>query len=74
MDKSNKHVYIEHNGHIYFFKNTKSENSTMFMDKCWFIVKHQGIPYVEQIADVWVNKKYLKVTYPEHIEKMLDGL
>jgi hypothetical protein len=74
MDKPNKHVFIEHNGALYFFTNTKQENAKLFTSKCWFIVKNQHIPNIQSIADIWANKKYLKVSYPEHIEKMLSDM
>lgn len=74
MDKSNKHVYIEHNGKGYHFQNDKDENAKLFMARCWCIVKNSHIPNIRQIADIWMNKKYLKVTYPDNIETMLASL
>lgn len=69
-------VYIEHDGKIVFMRSSTSlEIATK---KTWFIAKQiaktsaPSMSEIEALADLWINKKTLGVTYPEHIEKMLS--
>jgi hypothetical protein len=61
-------LYVSFKGRMFVFKNVSNMDDRMFHDKCWYMIRTSSSEF---LADVWVNKKYLGVTYPEHIEKLL---
>lgn len=65
-------LYIEHNGVSYKFVNTDGQDSQVFNDKCWFIIRNKKVDNVEALAELWVNKKHLGVTYPPSVEALLS--
>lgn len=66
---------VEYKGNIYVFENTRGESDTMFIDRCWFIVKNYDkydYATLESLSYMWVNKKYLKCNYNNELNTMLD--
>lgn len=66
---------VEYKGKTYVFENTRGESDTMFIDRCWFVVKNYDkydYPTLEAMSYVWVNKKYLKCNYTNDLSVMLE--
>ena len=70
-----EHMYIEHDGDLMMFENKKMD-SRMFEARCWFVAKalKTGMPiaHVEALADIWVHKRFLGVSYPESVERHIQ--
>ena len=61
---------IEYEGFQYIFYNTLNEKKNMFIDRTWFMVKNINnfdYVYLEKLSFIWVNMKYLGVTYDANI-------
>jgi hypothetical protein len=70
---------ITHQGKIYIFQKNNDERDEMFFDRCWFIVKNidkyqDNMSYLYHLSLLWVNHKYLKVTYNEEIMKAIQSV
>lgn len=70
-------VHIDHDGRSWVFENKHSENTDMFYDRCWFIIQHHNkTDYsrktLENIASLWINKKYLGISYCSKMEELLS--
>lgn len=66
---------ICYDGLIHTFHNTLSEDSKMFIDRTWYIVKnlnkYKDIDYLVNLSFLWINKKYYNIEYVEDIEKLI---
>ena len=70
---------IQYNGIIYRFDKELGLSSNQFFEKCWVISKQEPkntIEYekAEQLANIYINKKYLKCKYSENIEIKINNL
>lgn len=67
-------VHIEFAGRSWVFENTYHESNEEFYDRCWFIVHNhdKNESSIKYYADLYINKKYLGVTYPDAIENALN--
>ena len=64
-------VYIEYDGRIWVFDNKNGEDTDMFYDRCWFIIQHRERKNAKELANLYINKKYLGVSYNHDIEALL---
>lgn len=63
---------ITYNGKMYIFKNTMNEEESMFIERCWFIVKNMhrysdDYAYLKNLSHIWVNHKHLQVLYDKTV-------
>lgn len=62
---------ISYNGKLYNFNNVDDENNELFIKRCWFKVKNMyktnDYAYLEKISLIWINYRYLNVSYPTNI-------
>ena len=69
------HQYlITHQGKMYIFKKNDEEHDEMFIDRCWFIVrniKKRDLKQLTCLSHIWVNHKYLNVTYTPEIMDLI---
>lgn len=70
---------VEYKGRIYVFENTRGETDTMFIERCWFIVKNfekykYDFELLESLSYLWVNKKYLKCDYADKQLEECNGV
>lgn len=71
-------MYIENQGTMMFFVADPdcTEKKDIFISKCWYISQrivkeNSDIKTDIALADVWINKKMLGVSYADDIEKLL---
>jgi hypothetical protein len=65
---------IEYKGKLFLFNAIPNLTEAMFMDRCWYIVKNINEPNIEELADLWISKKYTKCQYDELIMTKLNDL
>lgn len=65
---------IEYKGKLYLFNTIPNLTETMFLDRCWYIVKNMNEPHIEEYADLWISKKYTRCHYEEAIMEKLNEL
>jgi hypothetical protein len=63
---------IEYQEKLYKFENLVNELEDHFINRCWFIVKNihnfkNNYIYLEKLSYIWVNIKYLNVSYESNI-------
>lgn len=63
---------ITHQGELYKFENINNELDDRFIERCWFIVKNiinykDNYEYLEKLSHIWINIKYLSVSYDDGI-------
>lgn len=66
-------TYLTREGRHYVFENTEGEADRMFYDRCAFRVANGLGPEVEALSHIWVQKKYIGVTYSAEVEKRLEA-
>lgn len=65
---------IEYKGRMFPFKKSIHITDNMFYDRCWFIVKNQGVENVEAYADMWISFKYFESEYSDEIMRKISEL
>lgn len=69
-------ICIVHEGNQYVFENTQGEDDKMFYDRCQFLAKNKNVygtaEELEAMSHLWVQKKYLQVSYEDNMEDMLS--
>lgn len=71
------HIII-YQGQLFKFENINNELDTNFINRCWFIVKNKhnfnnNYEYLEKLSHIWVNIKYLGVSYDIDILNEING-
>lgn len=73
---------ITYNGNLYVFNETDYDivalTDEMFISRCWFIAKNihkykNKVCYLETLANVWINVKYLGVSYDADIMQEISS-
>lgn len=65
---------IEYKGRMFPFKKSIHMCDKMFYDRCWFIVKNQGVENIEAYADMWISFKYFESKYSDDIMEKIKEL
>lgn len=69
---------IQYNGKHYVFYNLRNESEMMFQERTWIIVKNihkfASLSDLEALSFIWINHKFLGVTYDEDIMERLKTL
>jgi hypothetical protein len=63
---------ITYQDELYKFENITNELEDRFIERCWFIVKNiinykHNYEYLEKLSHIWINIKYLSVSYDDDI-------
>ncbi len=74
-------LIITYNGMIHVFNERDYDfyfPEERFMSRCWFFVKNMhnyknNLTYLENLANIWVNVKFLNATYDESIMNELNN-
>lgn len=67
---------IEFEGKMFLFEHNSDVFMTesMFLDKCWFIVKNNQVDDIEHYANMWIQVKYNKVEYEASCMQKINDL
>ena len=69
---------LQYNDKIYIFNNNKSEPYKFYNERNWFIIKNlekfeNNLSYLEKLSYIWINHKYLGVTYNKDIMDIINS-
>ena len=67
---------IVYNGKLYVFDKNINQREDIFYDRCWYIAKsnsltEEDIDKNKQLADIYINMKYLGCRYSKRIEQQI---
>lgn len=70
-------LVISHKGYLYkFIKSDETETTSIFRDRCWWIVKNIGnkdydIDKLISLSNIYVSMKYYGVSYDDDIIEIM---
>lgn len=67
-------AHIEYMGKAFVFDKPSHLNDQQFYDRCWFIVKNDGVEFIEAYADIWLAITYHGAMYAPELQRIVEKL